>query len=128
MACLDGDLACAVAGIPESDIVRGLRRTVEPLSSVRMTLGEHYAEKQRSYARWRPAVPDRDLQRLFPAEEAGLIAELMARDAPFFDASVSEEAFARTVQFTQDLRLLSGPVAYEQVVATQLRPLWTQGG
>ena len=31
VACLDGDLACAIAGIPESDIVRGLRRTVEPL-------------------------------------------------------------------------------------------------
>jgi len=31
VACLDRDLACAIAGIPESDIVRGLRRTVEPL-------------------------------------------------------------------------------------------------
>jgi hypothetical protein len=31
VACLDADLACAIAGIPESDIVRGLRRTVEPL-------------------------------------------------------------------------------------------------
>jgi hypothetical protein len=31
LAALDGDLACVVAGIPESDIVRNLRRTVEPL-------------------------------------------------------------------------------------------------
>ena len=30
VASLDGDLRCAIAGIPESDIVRGLRRSVEP--------------------------------------------------------------------------------------------------
>ena len=29
IASLDGDLACAVAGIPEADIVRGVRRVVE---------------------------------------------------------------------------------------------------
>lgn len=28
---LEGDLACVIAGIPESDIVRGLRRAVEPM-------------------------------------------------------------------------------------------------
>lgn len=44
------------------------RRTVEPLASVRRTLGEHYADKQEAYSRWRPSVPDRDLQRLFAAE------------------------------------------------------------
>jgi len=44
------------------------RRTVEPLSQVRSTLREHYAEKQAAYARWRPSVQDRDLQRLFAAE------------------------------------------------------------
>jgi hypothetical protein len=35
---------------------------------VRRTLGEHYSDKQAHYSRWRPTVPDRDLQRLFPAE------------------------------------------------------------
>jgi hypothetical protein len=44
------------------------RRQVEPLSEVRRTLREHYASKQASYARWRPTVQDRDLQRLFAAE------------------------------------------------------------
>ena len=29
---------------------------------------EHYADKQAAYARWRPTVQDRDLQRLFAAE------------------------------------------------------------
>jgi len=44
------------------------RRQLEPLTQVRRTLREHYAEKQAAYARWRPAVQDRDLQRLFAAE------------------------------------------------------------
>lgn len=44
------------------------RRQVEPLGEIRRTLREHYAEKQAAYARWRPTVQDRDLQRLFAAE------------------------------------------------------------
>lgn len=44
------------------------RKRVEPLSQTRRTLREHYAEKHASYARWRPSVQDRDLQRLFAAE------------------------------------------------------------
>ncbi len=30
-ACFEDDLACAIAGIPEPDLVRGMRRNVEPL-------------------------------------------------------------------------------------------------
>jgi hypothetical protein len=29
--CFDGDLACAIAGVPEPDLVRGMRRNHEPL-------------------------------------------------------------------------------------------------
>ncbi len=54
------------------------RRHVEPLAEVRRTLREHYAEKQAAYARWRPSVQDRDLQRLFAAEP-GRRAEPAAR-------------------------------------------------
>lgn len=43
-------------------------RRIEPLSQVRRTLGEHYAEKQAHYAKHRPTIGDRELQRLFPAE------------------------------------------------------------
>jgi hypothetical protein len=59
------------------ELMRGLRgqppavrsrRQVEPLAGIRLTLREHYAEKQAAYARWRPSVQDRDLQRLFAAE------------------------------------------------------------
>ena len=31
LVCFEDDLACAIAGIPESDLVRGMRRNVEPL-------------------------------------------------------------------------------------------------
>ncbi len=41
------------------------RRTVEPLSAVRMTLGEHYARKREAYARGFPATYDRELRQLF---------------------------------------------------------------
>jgi hypothetical protein len=44
------------------------RRFVEPLTRVRQTLREHYAEKQAHQANDRPTIPDRDLQRLFAAE------------------------------------------------------------
>ncbi len=44
------------------------RRRVEPLSEIRQTLREHYAQKQAHQASDRPTISDRDLQRLFPAE------------------------------------------------------------
>jgi len=31
VSCLDEDLACVIAGVPESDLVRGMRRQVEPM-------------------------------------------------------------------------------------------------
>ncbi len=31
LVCFEDDLACAIAGIPESDLVRGMRRNVEPM-------------------------------------------------------------------------------------------------
>jgi ABC-type nitrate/sulfonate/bicarbonate transport system substrate-binding protein len=65
-------------------------------------------------------------QRLFPAEEAALIAELIARDVEFYDPAISEESVQLTTKFAQELGLLSGPVAYEDVVATQFANLWSK--
>lgn len=31
LTCFDEDLRCAIAGVPEADLVRGMRRTVEPI-------------------------------------------------------------------------------------------------
>lgn len=65
-------------------------------------------------------------RRLFPPEEAELIAQLVRRDAPFYEPTISEEAVAGVNQFAQNVGLLSGPVPYEQVVASQFMHLWTQ--
>ena len=63
-------------------------------------------------------------RKLFPAEEADLIVELIRRDLPYYDASISESFVAGMNQFARDLGLLEGDVAYEDVVATQFKPLW----
>jgi ABC-type nitrate/sulfonate/bicarbonate transport system substrate-binding protein len=64
-------------------------------------------------------------QRLFPPDEAELIAELIARDVEFYDPRISEESVSRAVRFAQDAGLLSRSVAYEDIVATQFASLWT---
>ena len=66
--------------------------------------------------------------RLFPAAEAELIAELVERDLPYYDPSISEEVVASMNQFARSIGLLpglvSGPISYEEVVATQFSQLW----
>lgn len=56
--------------------------------------------------------------RLFPPTEAGLIAELIRRDAPFYDPAISEQAVDSMNRFARDLGLLSKAVRYEEVVWT----------
>lgn len=63
--------------------------------------------------------------KLFPPSEAELIVELIRRDLPYYDASISETCVAGMNQFARDLGLLSGDVPYDKVVATQFRELWT---
>lgn len=52
----------------------------------------------------------------FPPTEAGLIAELIRRDAPFYDPSISPQSVAAMNRFARDLGLLSRPVDYQEVV------------
>jgi ABC-type nitrate/sulfonate/bicarbonate transport system substrate-binding protein len=63
--------------------------------------------------------------KLFPAKEASLIAELIRRDLPYYDATISEEFVAGMTQFQRDIGILKGQVPYEKVVATQFKELWT---
>jgi ABC-type nitrate/sulfonate/bicarbonate transport system substrate-binding protein len=62
----------------------------------------------------------------FPPSEAELIAELIRRDLPYYDATISEETVTNMNRFAQDIRLLSAPVPYENVVATQFSHLWRE--
>ncbi|HEY3305231.1 MAG TPA: ABC transporter substrate-binding protein [Candidatus Binatia bacterium] len=63
-------------------------------------------------------------RRIFPPAEAELIAELIRRDLPYYDATISEETVVQMNRFAQDMGLLSKPVPYDRVVATQFRNLW----
>lgn len=52
----------------------------------------------------------------FPPEEASLIAELIRRDAPFYDPAIPPKAVASMNRFARDIGLLSRDVPYEDVV------------
>ncbi len=60
----------------------------------------------------------------FPESEAALIAELIRRDLPYYEPTISEEVVANMNRFAQQTGLLAAPVAYEQVIATQFSHLW----
>ena len=63
-------------------------------------------------------------RKLFPAAEAEIIADLIRRDLPFYDPTISEEFVAGMNQFARDEGVLKGSVPYQQVVAIRFRNLW----
>jgi hypothetical protein len=64
-------------------------------------------------------------ERLFPPEQAALIVDLIRRDLPYYDASISDSFVAGMNRFARGLGILTGDVPYEKVVAAQFCPLWT---
>ncbi|MBI2961836.1 MAG: ABC transporter substrate-binding protein [Betaproteobacteria bacterium] len=71
-----------------------------------------------------PSLSTQACRRYFPAAETGLIAELIRRDAPFYDAAISAASAEALNAFSRSIGILSAPVACGQVVATQFRDLW----
>ena len=63
-------------------------------------------------------------RKLFPPTEAELIAELIRRDLPYYDASISETFVDGMNAFARDVGILKTHPGYADVVATQFRPLW----
>jgi NitT/TauT family transport system substrate-binding protein len=63
-------------------------------------------------------------RKFFPAEEAKLIAEIVSRDLPFYDPSISEKTITAVNQFARDVGLLHDNPSYDDVVALQYRNLW----
>jgi NitT/TauT family transport system substrate-binding protein len=57
-------------------------------------------------------------RKLFPAAEAQIIAELIRRDAPYYDPAIAPQSVDSMNRFARDLGLLSKNVAYEDVVWT----------
>jgi NitT/TauT family transport system substrate-binding protein len=60
----------------------------------------------------------------FPAEQAALISELIRRDLPYYDASITRQSIAGMCAFARSLGLLTGEPSYEDIVATACEPLW----
>jgi len=63
-------------------------------------------------------------QKLFPPSEAALIADLIRRDLPYYDAALSPTFIAGMTDFARRQGILDGDAPYERVVATQFAPLW----
>jgi NitT/TauT family transport system substrate-binding protein len=61
---------------------------------------------------------------LFPAAEAELIAGIVQRDLPYYDATISPEFVAGMNAFARDIGILDRDVAYDAVVASGVRELW----
>jgi NitT/TauT family transport system substrate-binding protein len=54
-----------------------------------------------------------------------VITDIVRRDLPFYDATVTPEAVTRMIGFSQAAGILKRRPTYDEVVATQFRPLWT---
>ena len=65
-------------------------------------------------------------EKLFPADEAELIAPLIERDAPFYDATITREAIDGVMKFAKSFGLIKEVLPYEAVVATEFSALWKE--
>jgi len=61
---------------------------------------------------------------LFPPGDAAMIAEVVARDLPYYTPDISPEFVTGMNQFARDMGFLKGDPDYEDVVATQFTKLW----
>jgi ABC-type nitrate/sulfonate/bicarbonate transport system substrate-binding protein len=59
-------------------------------------------------------------ERVFPPDPAALIAELVRRDVPFYDAEIPEQAISGMTRFARERGLLDGDPGYEQLVAMDI--------
>ncbi|MGH6674444.1 MAG: ABC transporter substrate-binding protein [Xanthobacteraceae bacterium] len=72
-----------------------------------------------------PACATPIAERLFAPEAASLIAGLIARDAPFYDATISPDAVDGINKFALANGLLSEALPYDRLVALRFRDLWS---
>jgi len=72
-----------------------------------------------------PTIATQVGEKRFPPEQAALIAELLRRDLPFYDPSISRTSIAGMSRFARGLGILAEDLTYEKAVATELAPLWS---
>ena len=110
----DGPKPCfnyTMASIATSDSLLERSPTAAP-AAVRAIAGAHAALKEDV------ALATKIGRKLFPPTEAELIAELIRRDLPFYDTTISRDFVAGMNEFARDVGILSGDVPYEKIVAT----------
>lgn len=73
-----------------------------------------------------PSLAAKVGREMFPAEEAEIISVLVERDAPFYDAEITEKAIEGLNRFCLARNLMTSAVSYDQLVATQFRNLWKE--
>jgi len=86
--------------------------------AVRAVMAAHAALKAE------PGLAKDVAAKLFPPQEAELIVDLIRRDLPYYDASISPDFVEGMNAFARDAGILSGHPAYADVVATQFSELW----
>ena len=84
------------------------------------------SEKAQKALKANPSISTEIGQRLFPADEAQLIAGLIERDAPFYDAEISQDAVDGLMKFAKGYGLIKDAVPYQDLVATQFSHLWKE--
>jgi len=117
----DGPKPCyyTMASIATTD--RLIERSPETAAAVVRAMVKTHAALKENVARATEVG-----RKLFPPSEAELIAELIRRDLPYYDPSISKSFVAGMNQFSRDVGILTGDVAYEGIVATQFSHLWKQ--
>ena len=60
----------------------------------------------------------------FPPREAGLIAGIVRRDLPYYDAAIGEASVRGVNAFARRMGVLDGDVAYGDIVAARFSHLW----
>ena len=61
---------------------------------------------------------------VFPKAEAALIADVVARDLPFYTPDITDASVAGMVRFTQAVGMLKGAPTRDDMVASAFSPLW----
>jgi NitT/TauT family transport system substrate-binding protein len=71
-----------------------------------------------------PGLAKKVGDKLFPPQEAELIVDLIRRDLPYYDTSISPGFVAGMNDFARDIGILNGDPSYTDVVAAQFSALW----
>jgi NitT/TauT family transport system substrate-binding protein len=71
----------------------------------------------------RPQLATEVGRRLFPPDEAEIVAELIRRDVPYYDPSLTPQTIESLNRFARRMGILKGDVPFEQVVASEVTPL-----